>query len=227
MSCKQEMKLCAMYTKDHKKRSAAPGRWPIPVMPYGEFIAHSFNYGGCSPRRRPSPLTVFCETELKTLRSRLHFEPLLPLERFQKRQNEKCSEILEPGGGRRPFWGTQGGRKIAKKHTGKLDKKNWDLESGVFLHKPLLLPAPPVSSRQIVQEDQRILATGSQCSVQVKWRFVRQFFAQLNSLPELNRCLFFFLGFFLGASSFSWGGAWPSKSELAFDDSSGLVGVSG
>ena len=41
---------------------------------------------------------VLCQIELKKWRSRLHFEPFLPSERFQKRQKEKCSKILDPGG---------------------------------------------------------------------------------------------------------------------------------
>ena len=44
----------------------------------------------------------------------------MPLERFQKRQNEQCSKILEPGGGE-AFWGSQQVEKIVKKASN-LDK---------------------------------------------------------------------------------------------------------
>ena len=68
------------------------------------------------------PLTVFCEIEIKKLRSRVCLEPSLLLEPFQKRQNEKCSKILEPGGGE-AFLVDFGMSKKSSKNTGKLDKK--------------------------------------------------------------------------------------------------------
>ena len=88
-------------------------------MPYGAT-------GGCSRCREP-PLTVFCEIELRKLSSRLCFEPFLLLERFQKRQNEKCNKILEPGGGEAflELWDVE---KVVKKNMPKFDKKTWELE---------------------------------------------------------------------------------------------------
>ena len=55
------------------------------------------------------PLTVFCET----LRSCRPFEPILPLERFQKRQNDKCSKI-RAWWRRGLFWGPGGSKKSAR-----------------------------------------------------------------------------------------------------------------
>ena len=67
---------------------------------------------GGAPDAGTPPLTVFCEIEVKTWRSRRRFEPFLLLERFQKRQNEKCSTIW----GRDLFWGLWDVEKVVKKH---------------------------------------------------------------------------------------------------------------
>ena len=83
--------------------------------------------GGCSRCRDPPPYGVL-RVELKKLRSRLRFEPVLLLERLQKRQNEECSKILEPGGGRGLFGDFGMSKKVVKKR-GALDKK-WELERG-------------------------------------------------------------------------------------------------
>ena len=70
-------------------------------------------------------LRVFCEIELKNVPSRVHFAAFLSLERFQKRQDEKCSNILEPGRGE-TFFGE------AKK-TIKLDQKKFGIWKGAEL----------------------------------------------------------------------------------------------
>ena len=77
-----------------------------------ELIASSFSYGGVLPMSG-TPLLVFIEIELKKLCSHLHFEPFLPHQ--NKRENKKCSKILEPGGGEAFFGNSVMSKKSAKK----------------------------------------------------------------------------------------------------------------